>query len=122
MPSLPRAARRRRPAVDLDRPVNARLYRISLGAALLLTLAVSFVVTRPQVLPAPPPPAFDRTSATSLATTLAGRYPDRAPGSPGAARAADWVQRTLESYGYTVRRDRFRGDDPGPRPRARCRT
>ncbi|MGZ8695612.1 MAG: M28 family peptidase [Gaiellaceae bacterium] len=113
MPSLPRAARRRRPAVDLERPVNTRLYRISLGAALLLTLAASFAVTRPEVLPAPPPPAFDRTSATTLASTLAGRYPDRAPGSPKAAGAADWVQRTLESYGYTVRRDRFRATIPG---------
>jgi hypothetical protein len=107
MPSLPRAARRRRPAADLDRPLNARLYRISLGAALLLALAVSFTVTRPEALPAPPPPAFDSSSATTLATRLATQFPDREPGTPGAERAADWVQSTLEGYGYTVRRDRF---------------
>ncbi len=113
MPSLPRAARRRRPAADLDRPINARLYRISLGAALLLALAVSFTVTRPKALPAPPPPAFDGASATALATRMATQYPDREPGTQGAARAADWVQRTLEGYGYTVRRDRFEATIPG---------
>jgi hypothetical protein len=113
MPSLPRAARRRRPAVDLDRPINTRLYRISLGAALLLALAVSFTVTRPQVLPAPPPPAFDSASAAALATRLATQYPDREPGTQGADRAADWVVRTLAGYGYTVRRDRFEATIPG---------
>src|SRR4051812_25408006 len=113
MPSLPRAARRRRPAADLDRPLNARLYRISLGGALLLALAVSFTVTRPQVLPAPPPPTFDSASATALATRLATQYPDREPGTAGAKRAADWVQRTLTGYGYTVRRDRFEATIPG---------
>ena len=113
MPSLPRAARRRRPAADLDRPINARLYRISLGAALLLALAVSFTVTRPKPLPAPPLPAFDGSSATALATRLATQYPDREPGTPAAQRAADWVQRTLEGYGYTVRRDRFEATIPG---------
>jgi hypothetical protein len=113
MPSLPRAARRRRPAADVDRPINARLYRISLGAALLLALAVSFTVTRPEALPAPPPPAFDSSSATALATRLATQFPDREPGTPDAKRAADWVQSTLEGYGYTVQRDRFEATIPG---------
>jgi peptidase M28-like protein len=113
MPGLPRAARRRRQAADLDRPVNARLYRIALAGALLIVLAVSFTVTRPEALPQPPPPAFDGASASSIATELSTEFPDRLPGTPGADRAADWVGQRLESYGYRVQRDRFRADIPG---------
>jgi peptidase M28-like protein len=113
MPGLPRAARRRRQVADLERPVNARLYRITLAVALLVVLAVSFTVTRPDALPQPPPPAFDRASAVSLAVELSTAIPDRRPGTPGAERAADWVSRHLASYGYRVARDRFSARIPG---------
>ena len=60
--------RRPRRAGNLDQPVNGRLYRITLAAALLVVLAVSFTVTHPQALPAPPPPVFDSRSAAALAS------------------------------------------------------
>ena len=120
MPGLPRAARprrRRRPG-SLERPVNARLYRIALAGAAVTALAVSFAVSRPDPLPAGPPPAFDTAAAFDTAETIATDFPDRAPGTPGAARAADFVARELAVSGYTVERDRFtasiagRGDVP----------
>jgi Peptidase family M28 len=104
---------RQRRAGKLDRPVNGRLYRVTLAAALLVVLAVSFTVTRPEALPAPPPPAFDSRSAAALANQLATQYPDRSPGTPGADSAADWVAGKLASYGYEVRRDRFEATIPG---------
>ena len=105
--------RRRRRAGNLSLAVNGRLYRVTLAAALLVVLAVSFTVTRPQALPAPPPPAFDSRSAATLASQLATQYPDRAPGTRGADNAADWVAGKLASYGYAVRRDRFDATIPG---------
>ena len=113
MPGLPRAARRRRQATALERPVNTRLYRIVLAGALLVVLAVSFMVSRPEALPQPQPPAFDGASATALAKELATRFPNRAPGTPGADDAADWAAQRLDDFGYTVRRDRFRATLPG---------
>jgi aminopeptidase YwaD len=110
---VPRAARRRRQAADLERPVNARLYRITLAGAVLVVLGISFTVTRPDALPQPPPPAFDRSSAKALATDLATEIPDRRPGTTGAEHAADWVARHLDDYGYRVRRDRFTARIPG---------
>jgi hypothetical protein len=110
---VPRAARRRRQAADLERPVNARLYRITLAGAVLVALAVSFTVTRPEALPQPPPPAFDRASATALASDLATQIPDRRPGTTGAERAAAWVASHLKAYGYRVVRDRFTARIPG---------
>ncbi len=40
-------------------------------------------------------------------------YPDRSPGSPGAAASADWVAAAPRGLGYTVHRDRFRAAAPG---------
>jgi hypothetical protein len=99
--------RRSRPG-SLERPVNARLYRgtwLLVGLPLLL---LAFSVAKPPALQAPNlPPAFDGPTAASLATDLASRYPDRRPGTPGAAGAAAWFRRQLEPYGFDVRTDRF---------------
>lgn len=104
-----RAVRRRRPRRGtLERPVSGRIYR---GTWLLLgvpLLVAAFSVGRPAPLPAPPlPPTFDGAAARALAGELAGRYPDRSPGSPGAARAAAWVSARLSEYGYSVERRTF---------------
>src|SRR5437588_1440345 len=103
----PRARRRPRPG-SLERPVSGRLYRgtwLLVGLPLLL---LAFSVARPSALQAPNlPPAFDGSTAASLATDLAARYPDRAPGSPGARGAAAWFRRELQPYGFDVRSDRF---------------
>ncbi len=114
MPGLPRASRRRRRRPgSVDRPLNGRLYRLTLLAALLPALGISFAVSHPDPLPAAPPPAFDTASAFVLAEDLARTHPNRAPGTDGAAGAADWVAAELERYGYEVQRDRFRAEIPG---------
>jgi hypothetical protein len=71
-------------------------------------LLLAFSVARPSALQAPNlPPAFDASTAASLATDLASRYPDRASGTPGARGAAAWFRRELQPYGFDVRADSF---------------
>jgi hypothetical protein len=48
-----------------------------------------------------------------LATQLARFYPDRMPGTAGAAGAAAFVREQLAPYGLKVEPDRFRADLPG---------
>jgi Zn-dependent M28 family amino/carboxypeptidase len=56
--------------------------------------------------------AFDEVGATQSARELATQFPNRTPGSPTAADAADWVAERLASFGFRVQRDRFQGDVP----------
>src|SRR5919202_1642924 len=105
--------RRPRPG-SLERPVSARMYRGTWLLVGLPLLVAAFSVARPSPLPAPPlPPAFDRTSATDLASDLARSFPDRVPGSPGATGAARWFAEQLAPYGFETRVDRFRAPIPG---------
>jgi hypothetical protein len=104
----PAPERRPRPG-SLERPVNARLYRgtwLLVGLPLLL---LAFSVARPPALQAQRnlPPAFDASQAAFLAHDLANAYPDREPGTPGAAGAEAWFRRQLEPYGFDVRSERF---------------
>jgi peptidase M28-like protein len=96
--------------------VNGRLYRgtwLLVGLPLLL---LAFSVARPSALQAPNlPPAFDATTAASLAKDLASRYPDRTPGTPGAKGAAAWFRRALKPYGFDVHPDRFTATIGGKR-------
>ena len=105
---LPASEHRRSRPGSLERPINGRLYRgtwLLVGLPLLL---LAFSVARPSALQAPNlPPAFDASTAGSLATDLASRYPDRTPGTPGARGAATWFRRALKPYGFDVRSDRF---------------
>jgi Peptidase family M28 len=75
-------------------------------------LLAAFSVARPAPLAAPFPPAFDDASAATLATEFARFYPDRFPGSPGAADASEWVIDQLVPYGITVRRQLFGAEVP----------
>jgi hypothetical protein len=104
----PAPERRRSRPGSLERPVNARLYRgtwLLVGLPLLL---LAFSVAKPPALQAPNlPPAFNGPAAASLAHDLASRYPDRRPGTPGAAGAAAWFRRELEPYGFDVHPNRF---------------
>jgi Peptidase family M28 len=104
----PASERRRSRPGSLERPINGRLYRgtwLLLGLPLLL---LAFSVARPPALQAPNlPPAFDASTAASLATDLASRYPNRAPGAPDAKAAVAWFRRELRPYGFDVRADRF---------------
>src|SRR5215210_882108 len=112
----PRPSRRRPRRGTLERPVSGRLYR---GTWLLVgipLLAAAFSVHKPESLPAPQPalPAsFDRFSAVELASELSRLYPDRVPGTAGAAGAVAWVRAQLAPYGLQVVADRFRADLPG---------
>jgi hypothetical protein len=112
----PRPARRRPRPGSLERPVSGRLYR---GTWLLVgipLLVAAFSVRKAEPLPAPQPslpPSFDRAGALSLADDLARSYPDRAPGTAGAAGAADWLATQLAPYGLKVTPDRFRVSLPG---------
>jgi len=112
----PRSSRRRPRRGSPERPVSGRLYR---GTWLLVgipLLAAAFSVHRPAPLPTPQPtlPAsFDRFGAVELASELARLYPDRVPGTAGAAGAAEWVREQLSPYGLKVVSDRFRANVPG---------
>ena len=103
----PPERRRPRPG-SLERPVNARLYRgtwLLVGLPLLL---LAFSVARPPALEAPNlPPAFDATTAATIAEDLATGYPDRRPGTPGARAAAAWFHAELKPYGFAVRSEKF---------------
>src|SRR4051812_50214057 len=90
----PRSSRRRPRPGSLERPVSGRLYRgtwLLVGIPLLIA---AFSVRKAEPLPAPTftlPATFDRAGALELATELSQTYPDRMPGTAGAAGAADWV-------------------------------
>jgi hypothetical protein len=77
-------------------------------------LIAAFTVTRPD--PLPPPrlePSFDGTTASQFARELARRYPDRAPGSAGAAAATRWVEEQLTAVGLRPVRDEFEASVAG---------
>ena len=59
------------------------------------------------------PASFDRFAAVEVASQLARLYPDRMPGTAGAAGAADFVRQQLAPYGLKVVSDRFRAELPG---------
>ncbi len=64
-------------------------------------LVAAFSVQHPSALPAPTlPPTFDGDSALALAQELSRLHPNRAPGTSGAAGAADWVTEKMQSFGF----------------------
>lgn len=103
------ASERRRPRPgSLERPVNGRLYR---GVWLLVALPVlllAFSVSRPPALqPSTPALAFAGPAAAAIADDLSTRYPNRVPGTPGAAGAEGWFKHALAGYGFDVQREAF---------------
>jgi Peptidase family M28 len=117
MAALPPRPSRRRPRLgSLERPVSGRLYRgtwLLVGMPLLIA---AFSVRKAEPLAAPQPalpPTFDRVGTIALATDLSGSYPDRAPGTAGAAGAVDWLSSQLAPYGLKAVDDRFRALVPG---------
>jgi hypothetical protein len=112
MAALPaRSNRRRRRAGTLATPINARTYRGTWLLVGLPLLVAAFSVRTAQPLTRPPlPPTFDASAALDQARELASLYPNRRPGSPGAARAASWVRGQLRTEGLQVTAQRFRAD------------
>jgi Peptidase family M28 len=77
-------------------------------------LIAAFTVFHPRPLPAPTlRPDFDGATARLGAEEFVNRNPDRAPGTPGAHRAADWLAQRLDQYGLEVGRERFHAKIPG---------
>ncbi len=98
----------------VERPVDMRLVRkVSLVVVAPLLLLI-LTLNRSGPLPAPTlPPSFDPAAAAALTTELASLNPNRVPGSPGAATAAEWYREKLGLYGIPVRVDRWPADVPG---------
>jgi hypothetical protein len=99
--------RRPRPG-SLERPVSGRLYRTAWVLVAVPILVLAFSVARPEPLPRPDlPPAYDEATALQFATDYARRFPDRSPGTRGAAQAADWVAARLGELGLEQEREEF---------------
>ncbi|HET7044264.1 MAG TPA: M28 family peptidase [Gaiellaceae bacterium] len=110
----PPPPRRRPRRGSLERPVSGRVYRGTWLLIALPLLVAAFSVARPTALARPAlPAAFDGAAAAALAQDLARRYPDRSPGSPGAAGAARWLERQLTAYGLPVQVEPFEATIPG---------
>ena len=107
----PRARRRPRPG-SLERPVNGKLYRGTWLLVGLPLLVAAFSVGRPEPLPPPAlEPSLDGAETAQLARDFL-TYPDRFPGTLGAAQSAQWVRDQLRAYGLHVRSERFTATVP----------
>ena len=106
---------RRRPRRgSLERPISGRIYRAAWLVVAVPLLVAAFSVSQPVALQQPRlPPSFDRTTAVQFATELARNYPDRRPGTTGAAEATNWVAARFRDYDFTVQRQEFSADVPG---------
>ena len=115
MAAVPPPPERHRPRPgSLERPVSGRLYRGTWLLVALPLLLAAFSVARPASLPASTlPPAFDRTAAVDLARDLSLNYPNRVPGTTGAAGARSWFRSQLAPYGFSVRSEAFTAEIPG---------
>ena len=113
MEQIRRRGSRRRPSAA-RRGADARLVRNTALVLLAPLLLLMFTTSRPGPLPAAAlPPAFAAASALQLTTELARDYPNRVPGSAGAARATGWYREQVALYGLDVAEDRWREDVPG---------
>jgi len=113
-PSRPRGARRRARRGALEQPVNGRLVRRAGLLLIVPLLLLTLTIGRPGPFPASAlPPSFDGPSATALARELARDYPDREPGSAGAAGATAWVKGKLGLYGLRAAEDAWDETIPG---------
>jgi hypothetical protein len=107
-------ARRRPRRGSLERPISGRIYRVAWVAVAVPLLVAAFSVGQPVALQQPRlPPSFDRTTAVQFATQLAREYPDRRPGTTGAAQATNWVAERFRDYDFAVQRQEFTANVPG---------
>jgi Peptidase family M28 len=118
MAANPPPARGRARHGSLERPVNARLYRGTWALVGIPLLIAAFSVGKPTPLRAAVPtlpPAFEKSRAAALARELAQTFPDRSPGSSGAAAARRWFvdQLSQPPFRLHVRREPFSATIPG---------
>jgi hypothetical protein len=117
-PRRGRHRKRPRRRATIERPISERLYRAAWIAVAVPLLLVAFTIARPEPLPEPGPGprlelSFDQSTALSLTLELARNYPDRVPGSTGAARAENWIVGRFGDVGLTAQRDRFTAELAG---------
>jgi len=109
----PRRRRRRRRRGSVDRPVNARLVRVSSIVVAPTFLALLFSVSTTGTLPRPPlEPLFDASSAAAIAAQLSTEYPSRVPGTAEAESAAGWYRETISALGLSTEEDIWSEDLP----------
>ncbi len=109
----PRRRRRRPRRGTVDRPVNARLVRVSSIAVAPAFLAFLFSVSTTGTLPRPTlEPLFDSSSAATLAAQLSLEHPSRVPGTADAEGAARWYADTISALGLATEEDVWSEDLP----------
>jgi Peptidase family M28 len=109
----PDGRRRRARRGSVDRPLNARLVRVSSFVVAPALLAVLFSVSSTGPLPRPPlDPIFDAASAGTLATELSTLHPSRVPGSLGSENATRWYRETISGLGLQTTEDVWTADLP----------
>ena len=102
----PRGRRRRQRRGTVERPLNARLVRVSSLIIAPALLALLFSVSATGTLPRPTlEPLFDQATAAALATRLSTEFPSRVPGEPRAEDAALWFRETISAFGFAVEED-----------------
>src|SRR5579884_4420293 len=97
-------------AVTLSGPMlDPRIYRTGLMVVVFTVIVVAFSLgNQPSPLSATlVPDAFNGAAAYGTMQSLAGRYPDRPPGSEADAQIADYVAGTLSHAGFQVQRSEF---------------
>jgi Peptidase family M28 len=109
----PRGPRRPPRRGTVDRPLNARLVRVSSLIIVPALLALLFSVSATGTLPRPPlEPLFDQDTAASLAGELTSQFPSRVPGTQGDVDAALWFRESISAFGLEVEEDVWTEDIP----------
>jgi hypothetical protein len=109
----PRGRRRPPRRGTVDRPLNARLVRVSSLIVVPALLALLFSVSATGTLPRPPlEPLFDQDTAASLASELSSQFPSRIPGTPESTEAARWFSESIGAFGLEVNEDTWSEDIP----------
>lgn len=109
----PRGRRRPPRRGTVDRPLNARLVRVSSLIVVPALVALLFSVSPTGTLPRTElEPLFDEETAAALSSELSSRFPSRVPGTPVAAEAAVWFSQSISAFGLEVEEDVWSEDVP----------
>ena len=109
----PRRRRQRPRRGTVDRPLNARLVRVSSLIVAPAILALLFSVSATGTLPrATLDPLFDASTAATLASRFSTENPSRVPGTLGAQDAANWFDETISGLGFATEVDVWVEDLP----------